>query len=78
MLKKSELVFQGLRLEIDFGGYPLTLQIVEDDPGMHIVVNQKELDLISKFSKKTDFSDNQNLKTNKTTPKKFLIEWINY
>ena len=47
MLKKSELVFEGLRLEIDFGGYPLTLQIVEDDPGMHIVVNQKDLDLIS-------------------------------
>ena len=36
MLEKSELVFEGLRLEIDFGGYPLTLQIVEDDPGMHI------------------------------------------
>ena len=49
MLEKSELVFQGLRLEIDFGGYPLTLQIVEDDPGMHLVVNKKDLDLISKL-----------------------------
>ena len=50
MLKKSELVFEGLRLEIDFGGYPLTLQIVEDDPGMHLV-NQKDLDLILKCQK---------------------------
>jgi len=72
MLKKSELVFQGLRLEIDFGGYPLTLQIVEDDPGMHIVVNQKDLDLISKLTNKTGFTNEINIKTNETTHKKSL------
>ncbi len=43
MLEKLELVFQGLRLEIDFGGYPLTLQIVEDDPGMRIFVMSRIL-----------------------------------
>ena len=63
MLEKSELVFQGLRLEIDFGGYPLTLQIVEDDPGMHIVVNQKDLDLISKLPNKTGLLGDQHRKT---------------
>ena len=63
MLEKSELVFEGLRLEIDFGGYPLTLQIVEDDPGMHIVVNQKDLDLISKLPKKIGPLGNQHSKT---------------
>ena len=63
MLKKSELVFQGLRLEIDFGGYPLTLQIVEDDPGMRIFVNQKDLDLISKLPNKIGPLGNQHSKT---------------
>ena len=63
MLKKSELVFQGLRLEIDFGGYPLTLQIVEDDPGMRIFVNQKDLDLISKLPNKTGLLGDQHRKT---------------
>ena len=72
MLEKSELVFQGLRLEIDFGGYPLTLQIVEDDPGMHIVVNQKDLDLISKLTNKTGFTNEINIKTNETTHEKSL------
>ena len=72
MLKKSELVFEGLRLEIDFGGYPLTLQIVEDDPGMHIVVNQKDLDLISKLTNKTGFTNEINIKTNETTHEKSL------
>ena len=72
MLEKSELVFEGLRLEIDFGGYPLTLQIVEDDPGMHIVVNQKDLDLISKLTNKTGFTNEINIKTNETTHKKSL------
>ena len=72
MLEKSELVFQGLRLEIDFGGYPLTLQIVEDDPGMHIVVNQKDLDLISKLTNKTGFTNEINIKTNETTDEKSL------
>ena len=65
MLEKSELVFQGLRLEIDFGGYPLTLQIVEDDPGMRIFVNQKDLDLISKLPNKTGLLDDQHRKTRK-------------
>ena len=63
MLEKSELVFQGLRLEIDFGGYPLTLQIVEDDPGMRIFVNQKDLDLISKLPNKTGLLGDQHRKT---------------
>ena len=63
MLEKSELVFQGLRLEIDFGGYPLTLQIVEDDPGMRIFVNQKDLDLISKLPNKIGPLGNQHSKT---------------
>ena len=72
MLEKSELVFEGLRLEIDFGGYPLTLQIVEDDPGMHIVVNQKDLDLISKLTNKTGFTNEINIKTNETTHEKSL------
>ena len=72
MLEKSELVFQGLRLEIDFGGYPLTLQIVEDDLGMRIFVNQKDLDLISKLTNKTGFTNEINIKTNETTHKKSL------
>ena len=72
MLKKSELVFEGLRLEIDFGGYPLILQIVEDDPGMHIVVNQKDLDLISKLTNKTGFTNQINIKTTETTHEKSL------
>jgi len=63
MLEKSELVFQGLRLEIDFGGYPLTLQIVEDDPGMRIFVNQKDLNLISKLPNKTGLLGDQHRKT---------------
>ena len=63
MLKKSELVFQGLRLEIDFGGYPLTLQIFEDDPGMRIFVNQKDLDLISKLLNKIGLLGDQHWKT---------------
>ena len=63
MLEKSELVFQGLRLEIDFGGYPLTLQIVEDDRGMRIFVNQKDLDLISKLLNKTGLLGDQHMKT---------------
>ena len=63
MLEKSELVFQGLRLEIDFGGYPLTLQIFEDDPGMRIFVNQKDLDLISKLPNKIGPLGNQHSKT---------------
>ena len=63
MLEKSELVFQGLRLEIDFGGYPLTLQIVEDDPGMRIFVNQKDLDLISKLPNKIGLLGDQHWKT---------------
>ena len=49
MLKKSELVFEGLRLEIDFGGYPLTLQIVEDDPGMHLVIMEDNLEMLKKL-----------------------------
>ncbi len=63
MLEKSELVFQGLRLEIDFGGYPLTLQIFEDDPGMRIFVNQKDLDLISKLPNKIGPLGDQHRKT---------------
>ena len=63
MLEKSELVFKGLRLEIDFGGYPLTLQIVEDDPGMRIFVNQKDLDLISKLPNKIGPLGDQHSKT---------------
>ena len=63
MLEKSELVFKGLRLEIDFGGYPLTLQIFEDDPGMRIFVNQKDLDLISKLPNKIGPLGNQHSKT---------------
>ena len=63
MLEKSELVFKGLRLEIGFGGYPLTLQIVEDDPGMRIFVNQKDLDLISKLPNKIGPLGNQHSKT---------------
>jgi len=65
MLEKSELVFQGLRLEIDFGGYLLTLKIVEDDPGMHLVVNKKDLDLISKLPNKIGLLDDQHRKTRK-------------
>ena len=63
MLEKSELVFKGLRLEIGFGGYPLTLQIFEDDPGMRIFVNQKDLDLISKLPNKIGPLGNQHSKT---------------
>ena len=63
MLEKSELVFKGLRLEIGFGGYPLTLQIFEDDPGMRIFVNQKDLDLISKLPNKTGLLGDQHRKT---------------
>ena len=49
MLKKSELVFEELRLEIDFGGYPLILQIVEDDPGMHLVIMEDNLEMLKKL-----------------------------
>ena len=63
MLEKSELVFKGLRLEIGFGGYPLTLQIFEDDPGMRIFVNQKDLDLISKLPNKIGLLGDQHWKT---------------
>ena len=49
MLEKSELVFEGLRLEIDFGGYPLILQIVEDDPGMHLVIMEDNLEMLKKL-----------------------------
>ena len=63
MLEKSELVFQGFRLEIDFGVYPLTLQIFEDDSGMPIFVNQKDLDLISKLPNKIGLLGDQHWKT---------------
>ena len=72
MLKKSEPSFLGLQLEIDFGGYPLTLQILEEDPGIHLVVNKRDLDLISKLPNKTVFTNEKSIKTNETTHEESL------
>ena len=49
MLEKSELVFEGLRLGIDFGGYPLNLQILQEDPGMHLVIMEDNLEILKKL-----------------------------
>ena len=49
MLEKSELVFEGLRLGIDFGGYPLNLQILQEDPGMHLVIMEDNLEMLKKL-----------------------------
>ena len=46
MLEKSELVFEGLRQRIDFCGYPLTIQILQEDPGMHLVIMEENLDML--------------------------------
>ena len=49
MLEKSELVFEGLRLGIDFGGYPLNLQILQKDPGMHLVIMEDNLEILKQL-----------------------------
>ena len=49
MLEKSELVFEGLRLGIDFGGHPLNLQIIQEDPGMHLVIMEDNLEMLKKL-----------------------------